>query len=70
MSQPNLDPEGLSQIEDEANESVEELAEEGQAYEADVIAGVEDAADHPERPAHTHEERDRSGDMEPDTRSN
>jgi hypothetical protein len=27
------------------NESVEELAEEGNAFEADAVAGVEDAAD-------------------------
>jgi hypothetical protein len=45
---------GLSQQAESASESVEELADSGQALEADVIAGVEDAADHPERPVHTH----------------
>ena len=49
------DTQGLSQIADAADESVEELADTGQAYEADVIEGVEDAADHPERPVPTHE---------------
>ena len=48
---------GLSEIADEADESVEELADTGQDYEAEVIEGVEDAADHPEGPVHTHEDR-------------
>jgi hypothetical protein len=50
------DPQGLSSVEDVNNESVEELAEEDQPFEAAVIDGVEDAEDHPERPVHTHEE--------------
>ena len=49
------DTQGLSEIADAADESVEELADTGQDYEADVIQGVEDAADHPERPVHAHE---------------
>lgn len=49
------DGQGLSPIADAGGESVEELADSGQSYEADVITGVEDAADHPERPVHTHE---------------
>jgi hypothetical protein len=48
------DTQGLSEIADAADESVEELAETGQDYEAEVIEGLEDAADHPEQPAHTH----------------
>ncbi len=36
------DMEGLSQIEDADSESVEELLEEGQAFEAGVISGVEE----------------------------
>src|SRR5512146_1806574 len=52
------DTAGLSQIADEASQSVEELAAEGQDYEAEAVKGVEDAppADegevvpHPERP--------------------
>ena len=53
------DTQGLSSIAEDAEESVEELAESGQAYEAEIIEGIEDAADHPERPAHTHQERTR-----------
>lgn len=50
------DAQGLSEIADAADESVEELAETGQDYEAGIVQGVEDAADHPERPARTHED--------------
>jgi hypothetical protein len=49
------DGQGLSPIADADAESVEELADSGQSFEADIITGVEDAADHPEMPAHTHE---------------
>jgi hypothetical protein len=45
---------GLSRIADADGESVEELADTGQPYEAEAVGGVEDAADHPERPVHTH----------------
>jgi hypothetical protein len=56
------DTQGLSLIADEADESVEELADSGQGYEAEVVKGVEDADEHPERPVHTHEDqRPRSG---------
>jgi hypothetical protein len=44
------DTQGLSPIADEAAESVEELADNGQDFEAGVVEGVENAADHPERP--------------------
>ncbi len=50
------DVQGLSHIADASDESVEELAEEDQALEASVIEGAEDAADHPERPVHTHQD--------------
>jgi hypothetical protein len=53
------DTQGLSPIADEADESVEELADNGQGYEAEAVQGVEDAADHPERPVHTHEDQSR-----------
>jgi hypothetical protein len=53
------DTQGLSEVADAADESVQELADTGQAYEAEVIEGVEDAADHPERPVHTHEDQSR-----------
>ena len=46
---------GLSDIAAAGSESVEELSEAGQAYEADIISGVEAAADHPEQPLYLHE---------------
>jgi len=39
------DTEGLSREEDVDSESVEELTEEGQDYEAEVVSGVEEAPD-------------------------
>ena len=39
------DIEGLSGIADADSESVEELLEEGQSFEAEVVRGVENAAD-------------------------
>ena len=42
---------------DDADESVKELAENGQPWEAGVVAGVEDAGNHPERPCRSHEDR-------------
>ena len=39
------DTEGLSQREDVDSESVEELAEEGQDYEAGIVSGIENAKD-------------------------
>jgi hypothetical protein len=39
------DTEGLSREEDVDSESVEELTEEGQDYEAEVVDGVEEAPD-------------------------
>ncbi len=46
----------LSNIADASDESVEELMEDDQAMEAEIVEGVEEAADHPERPVHTHEQ--------------
>ena len=62
------DAQGLSTISEADDESVEELEETDQSFEADVIEGVEDAGDHPERPVHTHEEYGRMDDerMEPE----
>ena len=57
------DTQGLSQIADAAAESVEELADTDQAYEAEAIGGVEDAADHPERPVHSSENKARPDDI-------
>jgi hypothetical protein len=39
------DNQGLSDTAEAGSESVEELVEEGQSFEADVISGVEDAPD-------------------------
>jgi len=57
--------EGLSPVPEAGTESVEELAATDQAFEAEAVAGVEDAADHPERPAHTHDEYGRPDDIPP-----
>ena len=59
------DTEGLSDLADANEESVEELAETDQAFEAEVVDGVEDAADHPERPVHTHDEYGHPEDVPP-----
>ena len=63
------DTQGLSEIADAADESVEELADTGQAYEAEVIEGVEDAADHPEKPVYTREDQSRPPDIASDSGS-
>lgn len=49
------DNQGLSDVADADSETVDELAEEGQDFEAEVITGVEDAADADEGEVHTHE---------------
>lgn len=46
---------GLSRVEGADSESVEELLEEGNAFEADVVSGVEHADDSEGREVHTHE---------------
>lgn len=51
------DTQGLSPIAEAADESVEELADEGQDFEAEIVQGVEDAGDHPEQPVPDHRER-------------
>jgi hypothetical protein len=60
------DPQRLSRIADATDESVEELADTDQALEAATVVGVEDAADHPERPVHTHIEYGRPDDLPPE----
>jgi hypothetical protein len=45
----------LSRLEAADSESVDELLEEGNAFEADVVAGVESADDADEKEVHTHE---------------
>jgi hypothetical protein len=49
------DLQGLSNIEDADSESVAELLEEGNAFEADVVKGVEDAPSPDTGPVRTHE---------------
>ncbi len=43
------DLQGISDVESASSESVEELLEEGQTFEAEAVAGVEDAPDADER---------------------
>jgi len=59
------DSQRLSDIAEANEESVEELADTDQAIEAASVEGVEDAAAHPERPVHTHEEYGRPDDVPP-----
>src|SRR5882724_11618417 len=49
------DLQGLSGIAGAGSESVEELLEEGNAFEAELVKGVEDAGDADEREVITHE---------------
>jgi hypothetical protein len=47
------DTQGLSDVEEAGSESVEELLEEGQSFEAEAIGGVEDAPDPDVAEVHT-----------------
>jgi len=49
------DLQGLSNVQGADSESVDELLEEGNAFEADVVMGVEDAGGADEREVRTHE---------------
>jgi hypothetical protein len=49
------DTQGLSPAVNDADESVEELVETGQAFEAEAVQGIQDAEANPERPVETHE---------------
>ena len=51
------DTQGLSPIAEATDESVEELADEGQDFEAEFVQGVEDAGDNPEQPVPDHRDR-------------
>jgi len=53
--QQSGDFQGLSRSEDADSESVEELLEEGNTFEAGVVSGVEKADDADESEVHTHE---------------
>jgi hypothetical protein len=60
---------GLSDIEVASSESVDELLEEGNAFEAEVVKGVEDAPDADESEVHTHQ-RPQEEDLPEDFREN
>jgi hypothetical protein len=49
------DLQGLSNVESADSESVGELLEEGNAFEAGVVTGVEDAGEHGVKEVRTHE---------------
>jgi hypothetical protein len=49
------DLQGLSSVQGADSESVDELLEEGNAFEADVVTGVEDAGNTDEKEVRTHE---------------
>ena len=53
--QQSGDLQGLSSVEGADSESVGELLEEGNAFEADVVTGVEDAGNADQREVRTHE---------------
>ena len=53
--QQSGDLQGLSNVEGADSESVGELLEEGNAFEADVVTGVEDAGNADEKEVRTHE---------------
>lgn len=59
------DTQQLSSIADATEDSVEDLEEAGQDTEALIVDGIEDAADHPERPVHTHLDYGRPDDLPP-----
>lgn len=59
---------GLPGDADATEDSVEDLADTGQGVEVTAIEGVEDAADHPERQTHTHEEYGHPDDVPPKNR--
>jgi hypothetical protein len=60
---------GLSDVEGADSESVDELLEEGNAFEAEVVKGVEDAPDADEEEVHTHQ-RPQEEDLPEDFREN
>jgi hypothetical protein len=49
------DLQGLSNVESADSESVDELLEEGNAFEAEIVKGVQDAGDADEKGVRTHE---------------
>lgn len=49
------DLEGLSRVEQADSESIDELVDEGNVFEAGAVAGVEEADDEDTKEVHTHE---------------
>src|SRR5260370_8261064 len=47
---------GLSRVAEANEESVEELADTDQSFESPAVEGIDNPADHPERPTHPHAE--------------
>jgi hypothetical protein len=60
---------GLSDVESASSESVDELLEEGNAFEAEVVKGVEDASDADQGEVRTHQ-RPQEDDLPEDFREN
>lgn len=56
------DTQDLPDRSSEAEESVQDLVETGQDFEAELVEGMEDAADHPEVPATIRGDRRGAGD--------
>lgn len=52
------DLQGLSNVERADSESVDELLEEGNAFEAEVVKGVQDAPDADQGEVRTHQQRE------------
>src|ERR1700751_2215813 len=52
---PSGDLQGVSRLEDADSESVEELLEEGNTFEAGAVLGVEEADSHDKKEVRTHE---------------
>lgn len=50
------DNQELSNLQESVDQSVDDLAETGQDFEANVAQGVEDAGDEPEKEVRTHED--------------
>ncbi|MDP9338118.1 MAG: hypothetical protein M3P45_04545 [Acidobacteriota bacterium] len=63
------DLQGLSNVEGADSESVGELLEEGNSFEAGVVKGVQDAPDADESEVHTHQ-RPQEKDLDEDFREN
>jgi hypothetical protein len=60
---------GLSEVESADSESVSELLEEGNSFEAEIVKGVQDAPDADESEVHTHQ-RPQEKDLDEDFREN